>query len=250
MGLTLTVAITTVRSFFKTGSRINPKVFDKDYLFLKALSEDIHQATLNICGKDLMILDVGSTYRPYESLFTGKYRSYLTIDLAITSGKPDIIALGESLPVASECMDICLCTQVLEHVNNPAKVVSELARVLKRNGILILSTHGVFHYHPNPHDFWRWTAEGLYRVVNEYFDDVVIHSNGGTILLLFHILGRGIFSIIGRKKCLKILQYTIYPLINVIGFIADKLLKEESLPINYLVIAKKDHYFSHHKQLG
>ena len=29
-----------------------------------------------------------------------------------------------------------------------------------RDGLLILSTHGVWRYHPDPIDLWRWTSEG------------------------------------------------------------------------------------------
>ena len=28
-------------------------------------------------------------------------------------------------------------------------------------GLLLLSTHGFWPYHPNPCDYWRWTAAGL-----------------------------------------------------------------------------------------
>ena len=34
-------------------------------------------------------------------------------------------------------------------------------------GRLLLSTHGVFFYHPDPEDYWRWTCAGLRRIVSD-----------------------------------------------------------------------------------
>ncbi len=43
----------------------------------------------------------------------------------------------------------------------PGLYLSECFRVLRPGGQLLLSTHGVFPYHPDPVDLWRWTCEGL-----------------------------------------------------------------------------------------
>ena len=32
---------------------------------------------------------------------------------------------------------------------------------------MLLSTHGIMVYHPDPVDLWRWTCEGLERIVGE-----------------------------------------------------------------------------------
>ena len=224
---------------FRPGTRANPKIFDKDYLFLRTLTKELKRALAGVNDEHLSILDVGSTNGPYLSLLTGKYRRYLTIDIETPKVKPGILGEAQYLPIASGSVDVCLCTQVLEHVENPSKVVSELARVLKEGGILLLSTHGVFHYHPYPHDYWRWTPEGLDKIIRQYFADVTIKPNGGTMLLLFHIIGRGIFFIADRSLFIRVLQYTLYPAINILGLIADKLVKDHSLSMNYLAVAIK-----------
>jgi SAM-dependent methyltransferase len=69
------------------------------------------------------------------------------------------------LPDAS--VDAVLSTQVLEHVANPARYLAECARVLRPGGRLLLSTHGIMVFHPDPHDWWRWTTQGLDRVVRD-----------------------------------------------------------------------------------
>ena len=42
---------------------------------------------------------------------------------------------------------------------------SSATRYLRKDGWLLLSTHGAWLYHPHPHDYRRWTAEGLRREV-------------------------------------------------------------------------------------
>ena len=66
-----------------------------------------------------------------------------------------------------------LSTQVLEHVTDPALYLSECFRVLRPGGRMLLSTHGIFVYHPDPEDFWRWTCEGLRKAVTDAGFDVV-----------------------------------------------------------------------------
>jgi hypothetical protein len=46
-------------------------------------------------------------------------------------------------------------------------ILREAHRVLQANGILILSTHGYWRYHPHPKDLWRWTAQGLRTQIEE-----------------------------------------------------------------------------------
>jgi SAM-dependent methyltransferase len=52
---------------------------------------------------------------------------------------------------------------VLEHVASPAAYLAECRRILRPGGLLLLSTHGYWFYHPNPGDYWRWTGSGLER---------------------------------------------------------------------------------------
>jgi SAM-dependent methyltransferase len=54
-----------------------------------------------------------------------------------------------------------LCLNVLEHVQNPFRVMAALYQVLQEGGILILETVFSFPYHPSPNDFWRFSPDCL-----------------------------------------------------------------------------------------
>ena len=222
-----------------SGTRARPSIFEKDYLFLRALARDLRQAIDEITDQALTVLDVGSSYKPYASLFDGKDARFLALDTPPARPTLDIVGSAETLPVKTGSVDVCLCTQVLEHVERPELVLPELARVLRPGGVLLLSTHGVFHHHPYPHDYWRWTDEGLRKITVPSFREVSVKNNGGTLLLLFHIVGRGVMFLAEHNKYLRVLQYTIYPLINVAGMVFDKIIPEASLSLNYLVVGIK-----------
>ncbi len=123
-------------------------------------------------GPEARILDYGCADAPYRRFF-GADVDYLAADLpgnprATVEIKPD-----GTVPLATASVDAVLSTQVLEHVDDPVLYLRECARVLRPGGRLLLSTHGLMVYHPDPDDYWRWTCAGLRRVVEQAGLEVV-----------------------------------------------------------------------------
>ena len=112
------------------------------------------------------VLDVGCGEKPYAPLFAPFASSYVGVD-PVENPHADVRGYAEALPLEDACADVALCIQVLEHVDDPAAVISELARVTAPGGRVLLSTHGVMAYHPSPADHWRWTHAGLARLFAE-----------------------------------------------------------------------------------
>lgn len=50
------------------------------------------------------------------------------------------VAYGERLPFASGVFDAAICSEVLEHVDSPGQVLSEITRTLQSGAILLFST--------------------------------------------------------------------------------------------------------------
>jgi SAM-dependent methyltransferase len=91
--------------------------------------------------------------------------AYSGADLA-GNALADFVITGDGhLEVPDDQFDIVVSTQVLEHVADPRLYLAEAFRVLKPGGCLLISTHGYWWYHPDPTDFWRWTGEGLRRII-------------------------------------------------------------------------------------
>lgn len=138
--------------------RLHPQPGDQFYLHLADLRQALEQ---HRSDAPLHILDYGCGGSPYRTLFPNAVR-YVRADLAGTPEIDHAFRSDSRLPeIASTSFDLILSTQVLEHVADPAAYLAEALRLLRPGGKLLLSTHGTFPDHGCPHDYWRWTADGL-----------------------------------------------------------------------------------------
>ncbi len=136
------------------------------------------------------ILDVGCGVKPYYPLFAGVASEYVGVDI-VENPAAELLGQVEALPVADASFDVVLCTQVLEHSDDPAQAVRELRRVTAPGGRVLASTHGVQVYHPSPVDYWRWTHEGLRRLFeqNAEWASLSVTPAAGTASALAMLLG-------------------------------------------------------------
>jgi SAM-dependent methyltransferase len=147
--------------------RLYPHWSSSRYCVLAGLRHALTQTIDDHVQPRATVLDFGCGDRPYEPLVTARGAAYLGVDLPGTP-RVDRFVDEEGRIDARDCsVDVVLSTQVLEHVDDPSAYLREAHRVLRPRGILILSTHGYWRYHPNPKDLWRWTGEGLRKQIEE-----------------------------------------------------------------------------------
>lgn len=126
------------------------------------------------------VLDVGCGPKPYYPFFEPYASEYVGVD--VKDAAAELEGTVESIPAADGFYKVVLCTQVLEHADDPAAAIRELRRVAAPGGRVLLSTHGVQIYHPNPDDYWRWTHAGLEKLFRENGDwaSLTVKPGSGT----------------------------------------------------------------------
>lgn len=133
--------------------------------FCNKLSRKREGVFLKKYSSDLKTLEIGA-----KSRNNAQYFSDLTT-LDVESGEDvDIVADAENLEkiIENQSFDIVLCMSMLEHVKHPIKVVEGIRRVLKNEGIVIVSVPFIMSLHDTPNDYWRFTRYGLLELFKDF----------------------------------------------------------------------------------
>jgi SAM-dependent methyltransferase len=113
-----------------------------------------------------------------RGFFTG---AYIGIDM-IDGPDVDLVAFADALPFPDASFDCVVCTEMLEHDPTPWLTLPEIARVLRPDGVVILTARGIgYPLHGFPDDYWRFTESSFrhlfelagLRVVETRLDDPV-----------------------------------------------------------------------------
>jgi SAM-dependent methyltransferase len=134
------------------------------------------------------VIELGSFYPPgWEELadlrryFPG--REYIGCDIRPGLGV-DRIEDAENLSFEDGTAGTVLICDMLPHTPHPDRVASEVLRILKPGGLL--ATSAAFHFRINgfPTDYYRFTASGLYTLL-EGFDARRVFALGPRVLPRF-----------------------------------------------------------------
>lgn len=94
------------------------------------------------------------------------------IDLIATdvylSPQVKVVCDGHHLPFKDESFDGVVIQAVLEHVLDPTRVVDEIYRVLRPNGLVYAETPFMQQVHEGAFDFTRWTESGHRRLFRRF----------------------------------------------------------------------------------
>lgn len=215
------------------------------WLATKELYRDLKTVLPTLKGN---IIDVGCGEKPYINFLSrDKVNKYIGIDVYDGSNVDIVVQDGETWPVETECYDVVLCTQVLEHVNKPEFFVNEIERVLKVGGVLILTVPFIYNEHGTPYDFRRFTVFGAKNLLENKFHIKNIYKQGGigsTIGLLFLNWMEFMFS---KYTCTKVVKGILLPfwiifclILNIIGLFFDKIDRTYNFYSNIMIVCEKN----------
>ena len=136
------------------------------------------------------LLDVGCGEMPFRAFLPEAVR-YTGIDVPQAgafsmAGGADVHEFdGRTIPFPDASFDHVLCTEVLEHAEDPEMLVAEMHRVLRPGGALIATIPFSARVHYAPYDFQRFTRFGLQRLfadfeqprIDERGDDIAVIAN-------------------------------------------------------------------------
>jgi SAM-dependent methyltransferase len=116
------------------------------------------------------VLDVGCGIKPYREIIEKTSTMYIGLEYSDTLhglSQVDVIGSAVELPFADETFDSIVSFQVMEHVSEPVKFLSEIRRVLKKKGYALITTPFMWMEHEQPRDFFRYTRYGLQHIAEK-----------------------------------------------------------------------------------
>lgn len=221
-----------------------PGIFLNPFYFIRReLFRNIRLMAPKLDGR---LLDFGCGRKPYEHLFT--VNEYIGIDMEQTGhehklSKIDVFYDGKNIPFEDEYFDSVFCSEVFEHVFNLDEVIIEIRRVLKTNGLMLITVPFCWNEHEAPYDFGRYTSFGIRHVLEKHgFDVIHLKKSGNFARVNFQMMALYFHSVINTRSAIAnyLLRMLFITPINIAGAILLPFIpKNTSMYFNNVILVKK-----------
>lgn len=222
--------------FFKVFKKLNTMSFSKKKLSYNDLRKFGKEFATN--EKTLIIF----IEFPYEDLLPN-----VKVLPNLEHNPEEYFILLKDIP--SDSYSRIVATGLLEHVSDPAKLLSECHRILKKSGKAFISASSVFCVHQSPEDYFHVTHFGMEELVKKQpWESYQIKGSCGP----FKTIGILLERILLQTETVFIIRPFVALLSKMIHFLdifilkqyGDRSFKEEKLidtmmPSNIQLIAKK-----------
>lgn len=141
----------------------------------------------------------------------------------------------------NRCFDTVLAIQLLEHLPEPREFFSEIHRILKSGGILILTVPLVNPVHEVPYDFLRYTSFGLvYWTQKMGFKIIKVKEQGGICTILTFLFGYYIWDATAKlpRGLRNFIRAVVAP-IQLFALLDSSTFQNKRYAFNYCLIAQK-----------
>lgn len=177
----------------------------------KLLDEELGRIQDQMVGE---VLEIGNGRRGRRGVFKPPFervKRWIYLDLN-EKLQPHLRGRVESLPLKDGLFDTVVCLEVFEYVTDPQKALSEIRRVLKPEGKLVLSTP-FLHRADTLQDYWRFTEYGLRLILKEGgFEVKGLKAQGSALGVVVNIL-KYVISIQPNRMVRYLLDFLTRPLL-------------------------------------
>ena len=104
-----------------------------------------------------VVLDIGGRDRGRFIKPKDKVEKWIFADINIEYNPDIVLDITNMTQISSNSINVINAMELFEHVEDIISGLKECYRVLKKNGVLLISTPFLYHIHADPHDFQRWT---------------------------------------------------------------------------------------------
>jgi len=211
------------------------------YFARKGLWQGIKQLSQKVGGR---ILDIGCGQKPYKNLFN--YIEYIGLEIDSpqnrTYKKADIFYDGKKIPFEANSFDTVLISQVFEHIFTPGEILSEISRISRPNGLLIMTVPFIWDEHEQPFDFARYSSFGIKYLLEQHgFQIVSLQKSINDIRVIFQLINAFLYKKILTKNPYFNLLLTIIFMspFNILGEILSLITpKNNDLYLDNIVLAR------------
>lgn len=219
------------------GLFVNPFYFAR-----KGLYRNVREIGHHVSGKTL---DVGCGRKPYRELFRSSDYIGLEIDTPETrrNSSADTFYEGNSFPFGDGEFDSVVTNQVFEHVFHPEEFLREIHRVLRPEGILLLTVPFVWDEHEQPRDYARYTSFALKHLLHkEGFTILETRKSVNDIRVIFQLVNAYIYkaTVSGNKYLNLLFTILLMAPFNLAGEALARITPvNEDLYLDNVILARK-----------
>ena len=198
------------------------------------------------------LLDLGCGDMPYANLMAERTTFHVGTDLRPRPDSPPTVCSDSLyLPFKAESFDTVLCTQVLEHVRDPFKLMHEVSRVLKLNGHAIFTMPATWPLHEEPYDYFRYTRYGLEELSRiNGLNIVKLEERGGGIAAIAQLTAALLYDVFGKNRLTRVtMKVALFPLLSM-SLLLDRVFYYPKFTLGYLMVARKGERMSPHETHG
>jgi SAM-dependent methyltransferase len=134
----------------------------KDFVSIAATALPIREPIFEFGSLQVPGQEGFADLRPF---FPG--REYVGADMREGTGVDRVLDLHD-IDLPEESVGAVLCLDTLEHVEYPRRALEEIHRILKPDGIAVITSVMCFRIHDHPSDYWRFTPEAFRSILKPF----------------------------------------------------------------------------------